>query len=276
MSQARLSVVTGTRNRYQSLSRFLRSVNKCATIPCEIIVADASDEMQELDPIAPSEWNQNVVRVHRYHESPRLNPNLGYDQLCRKATTEYVMFFNDDAETTPGLDRTAVEFMDRNSEVGIGCLFWFDLPNGAPYLQSWQGLLYPNFGIIRKSAADQWGWFETRKVFIPELGEEEALSFYGMDTGIALKCVDAGFACVPVPGTLVHHHREQDEERRQNMAKHLHDDRRMPPGSLPGTILRRLWNGDDPNLGGYARLREKAAKFQYLTGAIDRNGNVTA
>jgi hypothetical protein len=252
----------------------LTSIVASATIPTKVLIADASDKFGSGDLCGPKSALVSDVLI--YHEFPRLFPNQGYNQLCRKCTTDFLLFLNDDAEMAYGLDAIAVSFMKKHSEVGIGCLFWCDLPSGSPYLQSLDGIVYANFGVIRRAAAEQWGWWETRSVYIPELGREEKLSFYGNDVGLCFRCIDAGFACVGIPGTLVKHHREQDDERHQNMQKHLHDDRNMPPGSLPGTILRRLWNGDDPTLQGYARLREKAAKFSYLSAKIDQQGNVRA
>lgn len=258
-----LTLATGTRHRRESLIRFIDSAVKAATVPTKILIADASDEFINGDLAGVREAKDATVTIEIYHEHPRTNVNLGYDRLCRESTTEFVTFFNDDCSLVPGWDRIALDFMKAHSEVGIGCLYWTD-PGGSWYVQTWSGVIYPNFGIIRKSAGDAFGWFETRSVYIAELEREEALSFYGMDCGIALKCVDAGFACVPIPGTRVIHHREQDAERAENFRKHQHDDRRMPPGSLPGTILTRLWNGNDPSKPGDAMLREKAKRFAYL------------
>lgn len=250
----RLTICTGTRHRNPSLHRFVESARETATIPTKILIADASDEMIPLIHTfrAPS---GNIVGIHRYHESPRLFPNRGYDQLVRMADTEYVAFFNDDCEFMPGWDRIAVDFMDAHKEVGIGCIYWSD-PNGTPYLQSFMHLIYANFGIIRKEAGDKSGWFDTREAFVPETQKMESLTFYGNDVGLAFKMIDAGYAVVGIPGCTVKHHREQDQERIENYRQFVQGIH----GNIAGQVLNELWGG----LRGYEMLRQKMAKFDYL------------
>lgn len=249
----RLTICVGTRNRPKSLMRFLLSACRAATMPTNILIADASDEFSGA-PDLPN-YGDYVEWVDAYHEFPRLLPNQGYDRLVRKPETEYIAFFNDDSECVDGWDEIAVSFMDRHLECGIGCIYWSD-PGGTPYLQSFQHLIYANFGIIRKTAGDKSGWFDTREVFVPELQRVERLTFYGNDVGLAFKMIDAGYAVVGIPGCTVKHYREQDEERAENNRRFVQGIE----GNTAGRVLYELWGG----IRGYEALRQKAAKFDYL------------
>lgn len=270
MDAPQMMVCTGTRGRPESFERWFQSAVKSATIPTEIIVGDASDEWTYTRDLMQRADNPLIVSAESYHESPRRNVNLGYHDLMQKGTAPYVTFFNDDAECIPGWDKIAVEFMDANPEVGIGCLWWND-PGGRPYVQSFQKMIYPNFACVRRTAGDTFGWFETRSVFVPELGREESITMYGMDTGLAFKCIDAGFGCVPIPGCKVLHHREQDEIRQQNNREHIH----KPGGNTAGLVLREIWNGVPEMIAlhgheyGWRQLREKYERFRHLIPASE-------
>ena len=267
-----LSIVTGTRNRPDSLRRFLKSISATASVPTEIIVADASD-----DPRPPLMYRECIdiklgLIEHLFvlKESPRLGPNLGYNVAFRKATGRYVLWANDDCEMMPGWDRTAIDFMDEHREVGIGALYFSsDGSRTQFYVQTFQHLIFANIGIWRREVGEQVDWFEERKAFVPELGREQGIEFYGCDTAACLKVIDAGYAVCPIPNCRIIHHREQDAERSANNQKYVFS----PEGNTAGKVIWWLYNDPAQANGrggdyGYDRLREKAAKFKHLPNAI--------
>src|SRR5690348_1580345 len=126
-----MSIITGTRHRPESLCRFLNSVVDTASVKTEIIVADASDEFPDMHPLNLANIkNENIFSLDRFHEKPRLGTVRGYNVAFRRATGRYVAWFNDDCTLLSGWDRTAIDFMDANPEVGLGAIYWRD-PGGS-------------------------------------------------------------------------------------------------------------------------------------------------
>lgn len=249
-----ISIISGTRNRPKSLMRMILSACKEATVPTEIIVADASDEFSG-PPDVPN-YGDHVEHVNIFHESPRLGPNKGYNGALRKATGRYQVYVNDDSEFLEGWDKTAIEFMDAHEDVGCGILWWRDPGWKQWNYQTYRGLLFANFGVVRREVGEEVGWFDEREVFVPALGRTQGLCFYGNDVGIGLKIIDAGYGVVPIPNCKILHHREQDEERQENNRQFVFG----PEGNFAGAVLHELWGG----LEGIQRLREKQEKFRHL------------
>jgi len=214
-----------------------------------------------------SEFVQNL---DHYHESPRLFPNKGYGAACRRATGSFVAYFNDDCEILPGWDRTAIDFMDANPQVGIGAIYFRD-NNGPWNFQTFWQMCFGNFGVVRREAGEQVGWFDEREAFIPEYQRAECLRFYGNDVGLALKLIDAGWGSVPIPGCKVQHYREQDEERRENNAQFVNCE----GGNIAGKVLWHIWNGDTKRQSregpeyGKKQLQAKYEKFRHLIPASE-------
>ncbi len=263
-----ISICTGTRHRPASLKRLVDSIFATATLPTEVIIADASDSFAAA--MADSIVNTSeCCRVLHYHESPRLGFVKGYNAAFRRAHGRYVVFVNDDAEFLPGWDRIAVGFMDRNVEVGQGALYWSD-PGACPYVQELQGMVYANFGVMRREVGEAIGWIDDAPVFVPEMGCEKSLEFYGSDCNLSWQFMNAGYAVCAIPGTRIRHYRENDGEREHNNQKYIHGE----PSRLPGRLLWLKWNGDHDKqaaLGfeyGYRQLREKYAAFKRLHAPI--------
>lgn len=249
-----ISICCGTVNRADSFRRFWRSLVAAATVPTEVLIGDGCNGEWHASYTRELDTAGHIQHISIAYERPRKGMIPGYNALFRQATAPFVAFFNDDAELVPGWDATALRFMRAHEEVGCGCLYWSD-PGGRPYVQSLQSIIYPNFGVIRRDVGNAVGWFDEREVWLPETGKKEKLMFYGCDTSIAFSIIDAGYAVVPIPGCLVKHHREQDAEREATMREHLRQGT-----NIPGAILRELWGGAP----GFARLREKHAKFAHL------------
>jgi len=269
-----ISIITGTRNRPESLRRFLKSVHASASIPTQLIIADASDSLEELpSPLLPSEGSPHVIKTSYYCERPQLGTVKGYNAAFHRATGRYTCWFNDDCSLLPGWDKIAIDFMDAHREIGAGVIYFKDAGMSGYYVQEQPlaqhgNIVTANFAVIPTDLGNQVGWFDEREVFIPELGRSEALTHYGCDNSVILSILNAGFGVCQIPGCKVIHHRENDESRREKMAEHM-NCLPLPPGSKSGRILWLLWN--DPNRAdaeGYRRLKAEYEKHRRMIGPI--------
>ena len=248
----KLSIVTGTRNRPKSYRRFLESVFCAPTTDFEVVVVDASDGGKSYTDIDDG-WD-TIVNV--IPEKPRLGPIRGYNLGFKAARGEYVAFFNDDCELLPGWDETAIAFMDRNPQVGIGIIYFKDHfgdwnTNGEPqpdasrfgplYItQSLFNVVYANFGIVRRECGEQIGW-----------QDEDALGFmYGGDTDLCFEAIWRGWQVVTIPDCRVLHWRQRDRERQDTRSLCKNDRAKFDAKWVP-----RL-----------PELRDKQNKFMHLVG----------
>lgn len=193
MNYPTLSLVTGTRNRPDSFYRLLESIERHAVVSWELVVSDASD--------APLACNHPQVRL--LPERPRLGCTKGYNRAFREAKGEWVIWLNDDAEVLPGFDHHAIAFMLGNPKVGLGALTYHEdqEPHRGFHVNSYFGMVYANFGILRPSLGNQVGWFD------------EDLIMYGSDNSLAFRILQAGYGVRAISEARVIHHCEQDRER---------------------------------------------------------------
>ncbi len=201
----KLSLVTGTRNRPESFRRLLDSVIKHTAVDWEMIVADASCE-----PVSDVPANVTVL-----HEKPPRGYVRGYNVAFKKTRGEWVIWLNDDAEVLPGYDKTAIAFMDSHPKIGLGCLSFSDRMWADSRVLSFWGIPYANFGIIRRELGNQIGWFW------------EDIRMYGSDNAITFDVLLQGKGIGVIPGHLIHHHRTDDDVRRQNQAGRAEDAKKL-------------------------------------------------
>jgi GT2 family glycosyltransferase len=189
-----LSIVTGTRNRPESLLRLLNSIQSTVSCSCEVVVADASDV-----PLNPSQFPP-MVRILR--EYPRLGCTKGYNVAFRACVGKWVMWLNDDCELLPGCADTAVAFMESHT-IGLGALYYAE--GIKPFkVNSYWDMVYANFGIIKRDLGNAIGWFD------------EDFPMYGCDNSLAFKVLLNGFGIDGIPDARVVHHAIDDDERREN------------------------------------------------------------
>lgn len=244
-----ISIVCGTRDRPESFARFVKSLVASATVPTELIVADACEGPPAgyVKQACDEAWKSPfVARIKIDVQRPRLGVVKGYNRCFEMAEAPFVAWFNDDSELLHGWDSVALYFMDKHPEVGMGLLQWRD-PHDSWNIQTLYNIPVANFGIVRREVGNAVGWFDDREVFVPDIGQNKRLTFYGCDSSISFSVINAGHQIVPIPGCRVQHYREQDIVRQQNMREHL------KIGHLPGMILSALWGGDE----GFKRLRDK-------------------
>lgn len=197
MSDIQLSIVTGTVNRLGPLCRLVESIQRHTVVPFELIIMDASTHAVE---IVDERLLMPVMRIVR--ESPRLGHVKGYNNAFRMCTGKYVLWLNDDAEVLPGYDTEGIRIMDLYPDVGMSAYYYKE---GAHYhVNELYGMIFANFGIIRRELGDQVGWFD------------EDLIMYGSDNSLTFRVLLAGYGLATVPGPRIIHHSERDEMRQAN------------------------------------------------------------
>ena len=150
MNWPKLSLVTGLRNRPESCVRLVDSViRNTPPISWEMIIADASDV-----PITDVyKFPENIIVLP---ERPRLGYSAGYNRALSKATGEWVIILNDDAETLPSYASHAIRFMESNPRFGIGALRYADDMTRETFHVNTcgYGMLYSNFPVIRRALGE--------------------------------------------------------------------------------------------------------------------------
>lgn len=196
-----LSLVTGTRNRPDDFRRLVDSVDRYTSVSWELVVSDASDTPIENEAVATREtWPQ--IRV--IPERPRLGCTLGYNRAFRAATGEWVIWLNDDCVVESGYADEAIGFMLAHPSVGLGAIPYRE-PTRANYMvNSYFGMIYANFGILKRELGNEIGWFD------------EELPMYGNDNSLAFRVLLAGRGIAEVVGARIFHFATADQNRRNN------------------------------------------------------------
>lgn len=195
-----LSLVTGTRNRPDDFRRLVDSIERHTPMKWELVVSDASDMPIQNEPVATDEtWPK--IRV--IPERPRLGYSRGFNQAFRQARGKWVIFLNDDAEVTAGYAEAAIRFMESHPKIGLGALYYSN--RGGPFMvNQHEGMIYANFGIMRRTFGNKIGWLD------------EDLVMYGSDNALAFKVLLAGLGVAGIPDSRIIHHECHDEQRMQN------------------------------------------------------------
>lgn len=211
-----LSLITGTRNRQDSLNRLIRSIAAHTPMDYELVIADASDVPVEVEP---------DERVRILPERPKQTCSKGYNAAFRAAQGKWCLFLNDDAEVCPGYADTAIRFMEAHPNIGLGALHYSE--NGGPFrINSAWGVPYANFGIISKSLGDQVGWID------------ESIEMYGGDNSLTFRVLLAGMGVSDIPGAHIIHHSIKDQNRVENQSHRMHDNLTLTRLYMP---LRDSW-----------------------------------
>lgn len=197
-----LSLITGTRNRPHDFRRLVDSIEAHTNVDWELVVSDASDSPLENEEVATeATW----PRIRVIPERPRLGYSKGFNQAFRAARGAWVIFLNDDAEVCSGYAETSIRFMESHPEIGLGALYYSD-PNHVGFKVNTCsfGMLYANFGIIRRTLGNKIGWFDERIVM------------YGGDNTLAYRVLLAGKGIAAIPDARIIHNSPNDAERHEN------------------------------------------------------------
>lgn len=208
-----LSLVTGTRNRETDFRRLVRSIEQNTTVDWELIVSDASDY-----PINETGLPWNVLTVP---ERPRLGHTKGFNRAFSIAAGEWVIYLNDDCEVLPGYADAAISFMQAHPEIGLGALSYSN--KGGPFKvnsNSFDGMTYANFGIIRRTLGNSIGWFD------------DVVEMYGADNTLGFRVLLAGFGIAEIQNARILHHESQNAER-HNLAFRMQQGEALKAKYLP-------------------------------------------
>jgi hypothetical protein len=96
-------------------------------------------------------------------------------------------------EEEPRVGQVAIPFYDRRGKAKTNHIHM----NGV-------SVLYANFGVTRKHIGDRVGWWGNY------------LHTYGGDCELSFQVWNMGFHVVPLRNYAIHHHRLEDELRREN------------------------------------------------------------
>lgn len=163
----------------------------------ELVVSDASDP--------PIDFFNLPHTVRILEESPRLGCTKGFNRAFREARGEWLIWLNDDVEVAPGYAEAAIRFMEEHPEIGLGALYYSDPTHiGFKVNSCVFGMLYANFGIIRRKLGEQVGFFD------------EDILMYGCDNSLTYRVLLAGKGVAGIPSSRVVHHSVNDAERRNN------------------------------------------------------------
>lgn len=206
-----LSLVTGTRNRPDSLKRLMDSIQLYTDVSWELIIADASDE-----PVT----NFGLSNVRILPERPPLGYTRAYNRAFKATVGKWVLFLNDDAEVMPHYATEAIKFMESHPQIGLGALYYSN-KGGRYMVNELEGMVYANFGIIERSLLESIGWLD------------EDLRMYGSDNALAFRVLMYGRGVTGIPNAQIVHHEINDIYRQQNQFDRFPEADKLKAKYLP-------------------------------------------
>jgi GT2 family glycosyltransferase len=216
-----LSIVTGTRNRPDSISAFVRSILEHTTHPFELLIGDASDD----EPFACED-----ERVRILPETEPLGACRAYNRLFRAARGEFVCFLNDDLEVLPEWSDRIFDVFARHPEVELAPIPLIEPDEPLPFVMLYHDVPVTQMGVVRRAAGEQLGWFD------------ECFRAYGTDVDFTMRFVASGRAMAPVFGRVVHHHKLEDDLRTSTSATLQRDNQTLSQRWRPRVpALRRAY-----------------------------------
>ena len=197
----KVSVVFGTYNRRGLLIRCIESIRvACKEIPFEIVVCDGGSTD------GSAQWleQQDDVILVRGDLSGAVN---AFNAAARRATGEFVVTLNDDAELKPPAIHRALDHF-RNPQVGQVAMSFFE--GGRWKIEEVFKLPYANFAVTRRSIVEavtkiSGGLWAT------------CYKTYGGDTELSCWVYRLGYKVVVAQDAQVVHHEHQDRLRSQNV-----------------------------------------------------------
>ena len=196
----KLSVVLGTYNRLALLTRCIRSIQKaCKGIPYEIVVSDGGSNDGS---VAWLQSQEDVVLIR----GDLSGAVKAFNAAARKATGEFIVALNDDAElTVQAMRRALAHFHD--PMVGQVAMTFYE--HGHWKMETVLGKTYANFAVTRASVIRA-----VEKI----TGGMWATCYqtYGGDTELSCWVHRLGYKVVAAHDAKVIHHEHVDELRGKN------------------------------------------------------------
>lgn len=207
MLRPKLSVLIATRNRPADLRLCLDSIDEDDEGNCavEIVVACADDLVGD-EQIAEHVWVDTKPWVTEYGAKWLYEPEAcgwvrAMNAAAGYASGESLLWLGDDLTITPGTIKACIGFAAANPKA-IGAVPWRD-PGGEYHVAYHCGLLYANFGVVRRDYFWHLGGFDTR--------------YYSVagDTDISFESWAHGEGVKEVKGAAIDHLRRDDETRKE-------------------------------------------------------------
>lgn len=199
-----LSYVVGTLDRPEGYARLLRSLVETTPFPWELVVRDGSESGYAGPGHRPNALGE-VVAVRTYPPDSLVS---GYNRAFARARAPWVLWLNDDAEVMPGTAQTAVAFMERHPEIGMGAIYYQEGPGTVLRVNEYKRCLYGNFGILPRALGTVVGWFGTE------------LESYGCDNRLSFEVLLTGNGIAAVPGTWIIHHVDTNPRKERDSREH--------------------------------------------------------
>lgn len=218
-NKPRISIVTGTYNRVDSLRDMMRSVDADLfpfKIPYEFVIVDGGSTDGTL------EWLRGHHRVNLIEQGELRGAIDAFTTGARAAQGKYVLLANDDVTFHEGSILRAIVHLEEH--MGCGAVAFADNRYQeykkhlyeVDYMQSSNThpanfVPYAQVGLFRRWLGDESNWWG--------LGEINART-YGGDNFLSCRIWEKGYTVDPVEGCLVtdHHEDIQDELREINSA----------------------------------------------------------
>jgi glycosyltransferase involved in cell wall biosynthesis len=227
-----LSYVTGTYNRLGYLKQLVDSVRASIStgIPYEIVLVDGGSTDGTI------EWCKAQHDIVLIEQGKLLGAIKAFNAGCRAARGEYVVIGNDDILILDETLLCAIEFMQSNPDVGVGCFYQDRAPMGPWHVELMPGIVrgrqtsipYGQVCIVPRWLGDKVGWW----------GNTGART-YGGDNELSCNVYELGYRVAPccewkpgsgTPWAAITDLKADDDLRRINTQ-----------GSQDGNIWGRKW-----------------------------------
>lgn len=209
-----LSIVSGTYNRFQHMTKMVESVRLSigVGISYEIVLVDGGSTDGTI------EWCEQQSDIVLIKQGKLLGAVKAFQAGFEVAKGAYVVIGNDDIVYVDESIRTALAFMEDNPKVGIGC-FYQDR-YGKPWHVEHMSVVvdgkqshmpYGQVCIIPKELGDLAGWW----------GKD--YHTYAGDNELSCNVLEIGFQVEPIPCACIHDSVAEDELRKANDGGTLHE-----------------------------------------------------
>lgn len=199
MSLVRLTILMGTRNRFELLKRSIDAVTQENVSGHQLVVIDAGSTDNTLASIRS---RSDICLVE---DGQKLGQARSLNRVAKNCTSPYICWLSDDNVVRPGALRDAVSILDKDPTIGMVSLKVQDVAgsrSGKPYIGaiSSAGFVNCNQGVIRTDLFRKIGGFD------------EEFSDYMMDTDLTAKVLLTGKVVVFTKKIAVEHYREHESD----------------------------------------------------------------
>lgn len=228
MSNAVISVVTGTYNRLSYLQAMMDSaIRSAGDVPIEFIIVDGGSTDGTV------EWCKRRQDVTLVEQHELVGATKAFAAGFSRVRTPFVCPLNDDIELLGDTIKVSLDHLYNNPLCGA-VAYVNQSPDGKEYLMHPYGYATPQCGMVRTWVGDLVGWWSTE------------YHTYAADTEMGLKIWELGLSVCELPGCKILDKQPQDDLRKRN------DGMRNRNNDHPDNIkFKERWNGRMPPVSRY-------------------------